>query len=165
MGLASPWTEEVCLFMKANWTKVSRTEMATMINGRFGVYVTRNAVIGKLTRLGLIDKVVDLAAKRTNGSALKQIKARVEKPKAERTAPFRPAKPVEAEPFQAREAHVEPRRIPFMELTEETCKYECTGSNEPRDYLFCGNPTLSGLPYCAGHARLCFMAPGRRARA
>jgi hypothetical protein len=49
-----------------------------------------------------------------------------------------------------------PRHLTLFELTDELCKYECTGQDDPRLFTFCGNPQVVGS-YCAAHARLCFI--------
>jgi hypothetical protein len=59
-------------------------------------------------------------------------------------------------PFVPRVVEVSPRHLTLFEFTDELCKYECTGRDDPRLFKFCGNPQVVGS-YCAARARLCFI--------
>ncbi len=122
--------------------------------------VSRNAIIGKLNRLGL-------ARGRTKV---------VPRPSAPPTGAPRPGRPdiltrrkilraVHAAPPTAGEAtivHVE--RCSLLELAKDKCRWPLSGS-EPSDFLFCGNAVVPSLPYCRAHARLAYRPPTIRAQA
>ena len=132
--------------------------------------VTRNAVIGKMHRLGL-SRPKDMAA------------AHVEQRRAERLA--RPKAPRNWRPrrsrmdistqremltaaFPAPELRAEDIPIyngcgcTLLELGQEKCRWPI---NTPgaEDFCFCGNEPVKGLPYCPGHARMAYRRAGRRA--
>jgi hypothetical protein len=75
-------------------------------------------------------------------------KQKAAKPKAEPS--------IASVPFVTRVVEAPPRHLTLFEFTDELCKYECTGRDDPRPFKFCGNPQVVGS-YCAAHARLCFI--------
>ena len=50
----------------------------------------------------------------------------------------------------------------LLELSEQSCRWPISSPGE-KDFCFCGNPPLKGLPYCTGHSRLAYR-PGSRQR-
>ena len=131
--------------------------------------VTRNAVIGKVHRLGL-----------TTGGRPGRRPAAL----AQRMRAAMPAQPRERRqtrlsrifraiadaapsivPFPtAIEVTVEsPHRCSLMELASGCCRWPLGDPGKP-DFGFCGNDTIAGISYCAGHARIAYRLPsGRRA--
>jgi GcrA cell cycle regulator len=116
--------------------------------------VSRNAVIGKLTRLGL---------RRGPGSAEPRVTA---KPRAAKSGPrqqyqmlqvvYENGQPVGDGPVASA------RPCTLFELSEERCRWPISTPGE-EGICFCGNTPLKGLPYCAGHTRLAYK-PGSGAR-
>jgi GcrA cell cycle regulator len=117
--------------------------------------VTRNAVIGKMNRMGL-SRPRDLL-----GAQLRRA-AKLARPKKERiwkrlTVIAQRKMLHEAFP----EARVEEvpihngRGCTLLELKQGQCRWPI---NDPgaANFCFCGNEAFSGLPYCAGHARLAY---------
>lgn len=53
-----------------------------------------------------------------------------------------------------------PKRGPvrFADLTRRSCRY-VINNGRPETYLFCGEVSAPGLPYCEDHARLCYRIP------
>lgn len=116
---------------------------------------TRNAIIGKVKRLGL--KLVrkrgePLSAKRKaprsvnpfgrKGAAgvVQAAKRRAEKPDAEIAS--------ELPPDQSDHA------IPFMQATSNHCRWPL---NEPtHDMLICGDKPMDGKPYCKRHCKIAY---------
>jgi GcrA cell cycle regulator len=116
--------------------------------------VSRNAVIGKLNRLGL-SRGRAPAARRTE---------RVSPPRPLAIASQRQVlRAVYAEPPPAVEAPVvvSLRRCSLLELTHATCRWPVSGDDAPEIY-FCGNTAVPGMPYCAGHVRMAYRPPARR---
>lgn len=143
--------------------------MAQALYDNFHVRVTRNAVTGKGHRLGLIDErsagqIVNLSKVRQSEAYHQRRKA---KPKpVEKKTVVRLVKSVSEESFEPRIVDTSPLHLTILQLTDETCKYECSGTSEPQHFTFCGRPTFSSTPYCAAHARICFLpANFKRARA
>jgi GcrA cell cycle regulator len=121
--------------------------------------VSRNAVIGKINRLGLSrpkDVIKRPAPRKT--------------PKAAgiwRQAPPRPALVTANETVAVPEpAACEELLIPngrectLLELGAEKCRWPISTPGAP-DFCFCGNEPVKGLPYCLGHARLAYRRPDR----
>jgi len=116
--------------------------------------VSRNAVIGKLTRLGL-----------TRGPGTEP-RATTAKPRAAKSVPrqqyqmlqvvYENGQPVGDGPVASA------RPCTLFELSEERCRWPISTPGE-EGICFCGNTPLKGLPYCAGHTRLAYK-PGSGAR-
>lgn len=127
--------------------------------------VTRNAVIGKLDRLGLSIK--------KNGAADKP--GRTPKtprpPGTERKRAWRALVKAAEEELQRIEGTVEhveevPEAPPataiasLFDLRKRHCKYPI-GDPGTATFCYCGAERVAGLPYCAGHARKTYR-PWRR---
>lgn len=157
MAAAPPtWTEERIALLKQLFER-GRTcrEIAIEIG------LSRNAVIGKIARLKLTgpgsrgpSRRAGSAPRRPAGARQLQIllKQRIE-------ANGEAATPA---------AEVVALEIPqgpgcsLMELGKDTCRWP-VGDLDAAEAKFCGNRPLDGLPYCAGHARIAYRAPSRRA--
>lgn len=114
--------------------------------------VTRNAVIGKLSRLGLNRPKNDngyrrqptprsVPARQSQVRLLRMMHAEME------AAAF--GTPVAEEPVS------DARRCSLLELNAESCRWPL-GRPGADDFAFCGNAPVEGLPYCPGHARLAY---------
>jgi GcrA cell cycle regulator len=117
------------------------------------IAVSRNAVIGKLSRLGL--------TRETSGEA----PARKNAPKARGSAPRLQLRLLQAVYTESQsetgEAPILSEHIcSLLELNEASCRWPINTPGE-KDFGFCGNTPLEGLPYCAGHSRLAYR-PSRR---
>jgi GcrA cell cycle regulator len=116
--------------------------------------VTRNAVIGKINRLGLSGLKPPSAPKpkvpkdrSPRYLALRQI-FRVVRPQGDPAA--EPPPLVDEAPFMTSE-----QRCSLLELSPVNCRWPI---NDPgaANFAFCGLATVPGLPYCTGHARLAY---------
>lgn len=162
------WNDERVELLKKLW---SEGLSASQIAGRLGG-VTRNAVIGKVHRLGLSGRATTSRMKshRPRARAAAAATARRMQQKT-RFAPqgnsivrnlFQP----EAEPFVPA---VEELVIPLKErrtiqtLTECSCRWPI-GDPQAADFHFCGKNKVNGLPYCEFHARRAFQPPQPRRR-
>jgi GcrA cell cycle regulator len=119
--------------------------------------VSRNAVIGKLNRLNL--------TRENNGEA----PSRKNTPKGRRRGSvpqlqYQLLQAVYAEPpSEACEAPISNQHIcSLLELSEARCRWPINSPGE-KDFGFCGNTPLEGLPYCPGHSRIAYR-PGSRQR-
>jgi GcrA cell cycle regulator len=117
--------------------------------------VSRNAVIGKLNRLGLSrgrapaaprPERDDTRMRRLNVVTQRQILRAVYAETPE------PAAAVTV---------ISTHRCSLLELGHGQCRWPLS---DPRaeDFSFCGNGVVSGLSYCAGHARMAYRVPARR---
>ncbi|QIB34441.1 GcrA family cell cycle regulator [Ancylobacter pratisalsi] len=153
------WTDERVELLKKLWSEgLSASQIAAELGG-----VTRNAVIGKVHRLGLSGR-----AKAMTAAAPRQRKPR---PAPASTASARPmvhgntalatATRVMAEP-EPQElpdpvANVIPmaERCTILDLNEFTCRWP-VGDPGKEDFFYCGSRTKIGTTYCAFHARIAY---------
>jgi GcrA cell cycle regulator len=129
--------------------------------------VTRNAVIGKINRLGLS------RPKDVMGRQLEQRRtARLARPKTPGTwRSKRPRLNIFAQhenliaAFPRPPAEVIPiyngRGCTLLELSQGQCRWPISKPGA-EDLCFCGNEPVEGLPYCQGHARLAYRSVGRQ---
>ena len=160
------WTDERVELLKKLW---GEGLSASQIAGRLGG-VSRNAVIGKVHRLGLSGRATTSRmkshrprARAANANAKRVAKARfatVGNPALR--ALYHP----DAEPFVPAAEELE---IPIAErktiqtLTECSCRWPI-GDPQLSDFHFCGKTKVPGLPYCEFHARRAFQPPQPRRR-
>src|SRR5215475_8384945 len=123
--------------------------------------VTRNAVIGKMNRLGLS------RPKDVIGRQLEQRRAaRLARPKTPRT--WRLKSPrlntfAQHEMLTFRRPRPPAEHIPtyngrgctLLELSQGKCRWPISNPGA-QDFYFCGNESVKGLPYCPGHARIAY---------
>jgi GcrA cell cycle regulator len=113
--------------------------------------VTRNAVIGKLHRLGL-------------AGAGPQRPARVRAPRAPRQPRQLKARTRVAALFcepvpEVIEADIPiAQRCTLLELNGENCHWPIGDPASP-EFFFCGGKAPEGSPYCGWHARIAYTAP------
>jgi GcrA cell cycle regulator len=152
------WTTERVELLKRRFEAgLSCREIAADIG------VSRNAVIGKLSRLNL--------TRQKSGDARRPARKDVAKGSRPRTAPraaprlqYQMLLRLYAEPQPA--ADDEPIHnghcCSLLELSEERCRWPISTPGA-EDFCFCGNTPVEGLPYCPGHTRLAYR-PGSRQR-
>ena len=160
------WTDERVELLKRLW---SEGLSASQIAGRLGS-VTRNAVIGKVHRLGLSGRATTSRMKthrprtRMANNAKRPVKPRF----------AQSGNPAVRALYMDVEAYVPPAEeieIPLAErktiqtLTECSCRLPI-GDPQLADFHFCGRTKVPLLPYCEVHARRAFqpVAPRRRDR-
>ena len=165
------WNDERVELLKKLW---SEGLSASQIAARLGS-VTRNAVIGKVHRLGLSGRAT------TSRMKSHRPRARAANPQQQLAQPKRLAKPrfqapgnpalrglypLDAEPFVPT---VEELDIPLKErrtiatLNECNCRWPI-GDPQMADFHFCNRNKVPGLPYCEFHARRAFQPPQPRRR-
>lgn len=165
------WTDERVAKLSKLWADgLSASQIATELGG-----VTRNAVIGKVHRLGLSGRVKS----NTGGGAGKARRKTTTAPRPAgggsgyqrtRTATPRNGGVVKADAgVQVREKPPEDLVVPvskkltLLEITEDTCKWP-TGDPTMPGFSFCGHKTKEDKPYCEFHAKLAFQPPSERRR-
>jgi GcrA cell cycle regulator len=133
--------------------------------------ITRNAVIGKINRLGL-SRPRDVI-----GSQLeRRHAARLARPKAARTWHPKPSRvDIFAQHEMLMAAFPRPqlrdegipiyngRGCTLLELSQMRCRWPIANP-EVEGFCFCGNEPVKGLPYCLGHARIAYRSVVRRQR-
>ena len=123
---------------------------------------TRNAVIGKVHRLGL--PLRGATTLRVTGSRNgKKNAARWRSLIAKRRSPAPVAAPrFSTEPLPPPH-EIDIPRIKTADLEDHHCRWPCGDPREP-DFGFCGKDKILGLPYCEPHARRAFAPPQARNR-
>ena len=177
------WTDERVEALRVMWSEgKSASQIAKELGG-----VTRNAVIGKVHRLGLSNRGSGIEPE---GEALDPV---VERPEPERApeaaapqpaaprpagkeavAPARPKPPGQLVPPPPAPSEIsaealanlaevarKARRLSLMQLTERTCKWP-VGDPATDDFWFCGLPTVPGKPYCETHVAVAFQPMSAR---
>jgi len=158
------WTDDRVDTLRKLWTEgLSASQIAAELGG-----VTRNAVIGKVHRLGLSGRAK--GANQSGGGRRKKPASRASgfaktqktnsaggSKKSEGTsAPTRPAPIVDLpEPT--------PMMLDLLQLTEHTCKYP-VGDPQEETFGFCGAKSRDGDPYCEYHCRLTYQPAADRRR-
>lgn len=156
------WTDERVESLKRMWGEgLSASQIAAELGG-----ITRNAVIGKVHRLGLSGR-----AKSPSAGVPRPRKARahsllrVSRPTIRGNTALAQAYDIEFEPEPELVDNVIPlgQRRTILELTEETCRWPIGDPGSP-EFFFCGGQTVVGLPYCSYHSRVAYQPAGERRR-
>ncbi|HLY00432.1 MAG TPA: GcrA family cell cycle regulator [Roseiarcus sp.] len=165
------WTDEIVEQLKQHWTD---GKSASQIAGLLGNGVTRNAVIGKVHRLGLAGRaktpstaasrprrLAPAPAHRVAGPRLSSVAHRVVRgATALAFAPEALSETVEPE-F---ESVVVPMslKVTIVELKESMCRWPL-GDPASSEFRYCGSPAAT-RPYCAYHAGLAYQPAQERRR-
>jgi GcrA cell cycle regulator len=154
----APWTAERVERLRAY---VATGMTCSQIAAEIGV--TRNAVIGKIHRLGLSTERPAPApagscqqrARRPRLLARRQL-LRLVSPEAPGGACEMACEPVSVDSAQ---------RCSLLELAQGKCRWpigDGGSDSSAADFVFCGNEAAAGFSYCAGHARMAYRLPARR---
>jgi GcrA cell cycle regulator len=160
------WNDERVDLLKKLWSDgLSASQIAAELGG-----VTRNAVIGKVHRLGLSGRA------KTPSSSV---------PRARKPAPRPAVRTVSMPQMRGNVAlahqtqvqvhyHVETRpaqevvvpmsrRVQIMELKEAMCKWPM-GDPTHAEFVFCGADCNFGTPYCTHHSAIAYQPAAERRR-
>lgn len=159
------WTDDRVEQLKKLW---EAGHSASQIAAELG-NVTRNAVIGKVHRLGLSGraKAATSAAPRQRKVRTTQHVIRTARPVARGNTALAHVFEVEAdiEADAVAQNNVVPmsQRLTLLELNDATCRWPL-GDPGAADFAFCGGKTLPGLPYCSYHCRIAYQPVNDRRR-
>ncbi|RYE32612.1 MAG: GcrA cell cycle regulator [Hyphomicrobiales bacterium] len=174
MNEAGAWTEERVELLKKLWSDgLSASQIAAELGS-----VTRNAVIGKVHRLGLSGRAKSAAqpASPRSNAPRKATPARAPSHPMANPAPTRGAHALA--PDLSPEAEIEvattplpsedvvipfSERVTIMDLREYMCRWPMGDPTTP-EFRFCGARSQSGLPYCSHHARIAYQPAADRRR-
>jgi len=154
------WTDDRVDTLKKLWND---GESASAIAHRLGD-VTRNAVIGKVHRLGLAGRPT--ASRKPRGAALSLFPGRAPSRKRRSLARARTAYQSrrvarQNRPLVLPELGPPPNRpVTVQSLTAMSCRWP-VGDPKAPGFHFCGRAKAPACPYCAHHAVLAYQ-PGRR---
>lgn len=155
------WTDERVDSLKKLWAEgLSASQIAAKLGG-----VTRNAVIGKVHRLGLSGRATTSRMKSHRPRRVAPAK-RIAKPRfaAPGNSAVRSLYQPEAEPYQSKfeELEIPMEERKYIQTLEEChCRWPI-GDPQEADFHFCGKSKVEGLPYCEHHARRAFQPPQAR---
>ncbi|MHC2334245.1 GcrA family cell cycle regulator [Bradyrhizobium sp. USDA 4454] len=116
--------------------------------------VSRNAVIGKLSRLNLMRTTPDQRRARRKKAAATPAQRATAKQRLKLLQAFYEPEPCDT-PI------VSSNNCSLFELSEQRCRWPISSPGAD-DFCFCGNPPLGGMPYCSGHYRLAYQAGSRQ---
>ncbi|WP_018389077.1 GcrA family cell cycle regulator [Ancylobacter sp. FA202] len=152
------WTDERVELLKKLWSEgLSASQIAAELGG-----VTRNAVIGKVHRLGLSGRAKAAASpaprpRKPRPTATTQVM----RPMVQGNTALAPVVETVAQPEPEVAADPVAKVIPMgggctiLDLTEFTCRWP-VGDPGKGDFHYCGSRSKTGLPYCAYHARIAY---------
>jgi GcrA cell cycle regulator len=152
------WTDERVELLKKLWADgLSASQIAAELGG-----ITRNAVIGKVHRLGLSGRAKSPSsgvprARKPRSSGL----LRVSRPSMRGNTALAYDCDAEPEP-ELIDIPFEQRKT-LLELTEKTCRWPI-GDPSGGEFYFCGGETATDLPYCIHHAHIAYQPANERRR-
>lgn len=159
-----PWTpEQTEMAIKLFELGISASQAAKRINGAFDDNKSRNSVIGKWHRMGLVRH---MGFKPTDRKPLKA--SSIVKPTSKDFQGPSIAKRVNilreiaaemrrvSEPAPVAEGPA-PRLLPLVDLENGDCRFPI--SEVDGIHLFCALPKQAGSSYCCGHAKLMYVRP------
>jgi GcrA cell cycle regulator len=159
------WNDERVELLKKLWTDgLSASQIASELGG-----ITRNAVIGKVHRLGLSGRAKTPAASvpRPRKPRTASPMMRVSRPAMRGNTALAPVHgyefEVEAEPQIVENIVPIGQRCTLLELNEVKCRWP-VGDPGSTEFFFCGGKTADGLPYCGYHSRLAYQPVNDRRR-
>ena len=170
------WTDERINLLTKLWAEgQSASKIAETLGG-----VTRNAVIGKVHRLGLSNRAdttekSPLTKKRGRPAKVKNSKndTKLDSLSDKATSDNKTTKlnnfdhlenesegvivsTLNAEALaNVAELEKKAKRLSLMDLTERTCKWPI-GDPSTEAFWFCGHPSEQGKPYCSTHISIAF---------
>jgi GcrA cell cycle regulator len=142
-NLRDTWTAERVARLKSG---VNAGLSCAQIANEIGV--SRNAVIGKINRLGLSRGRNPTAPRPRDGVLIRRPKVLTQRLVLK--ALF------ESAPIAGDVVSSEPCSL--LNLTPRKCRWPISGVGSV-DFTFCGNTTVDGMSYCAGHARIAYRGP------
>lgn len=157
--MTAGWTEDRVGALKKLWLE---GQSASQIAKQLGGGVTRNAVIGKVHRLGLSGRAAPSQPAR---ATFRPARPRPAAPAKEFTAPSAPRRIEAAQPRPV--APTPPAPMPdlpgtatVMTLGAHMCKWPI-GDPSSAEFSFCGRRASEGV-YCVEHARVAYQPQVRR---
>lgn len=140
--LGADWTDDRIEQLKSLWTEgLSGSKIAAALGG-----ITRNAVIGKATRLGLTGH----RPQRVKATALKA-------PKISVRSHIPPTPIVEEDPLVLADGN----HATVLTINDRMCRWPI-GDPGDEGFHFCGRGPREGSPYCEAHAEKAYDRAGTK---
>lgn len=142
MSNSDTWTPAAVAHLRAEFAKgVSGALIAESLHAELGILVSRNAIMGKLNRLGIKRGDAPVTLSRT-------------------PRPRKPKNAIDAKIADIREQlSVAPKSEPqfrcvgLLDLTHDMCRYP-HGDPGQEGFGFCGEQTFAGTSWCPFHFRI-----------
>jgi GcrA cell cycle regulator len=129
------WTDERVDQLKSLWTEgLSASQIARALGG-----VTRNAVIGKVHRLGLAGRAAPSRIERPRLPSAPRLNVRLHAPEPV---------VVEEDPIVMEDGNF----ATVLTINNAMCRWPI-GDPSENEFHFCGRKPKTGSPYCEAHAR------------
>ncbi len=162
------WTDERVELLRKLW---SEGLSASQVAAELGAGITRNAVIGKIHRLGLAERAKTVVSSRPR---IPKAPRQAQQQRSTMTVPvthgntalvYAPQTLIIARSRPEEEVVIPmSERVTLMELRESTCRWPIGDPTTP-EFRFCGGPSpVGGGPYCAYHARVAYQPSQERRR-
>jgi len=174
------WTDEKVGLLRQLWLD---GRSASQISAALGQGLTRNAVIGKVHRLGLAGRAKS-SSPTASGSSTPRVAPRRMAPRAatggssgggggssgrvvhgNTVMTVLHQSDVEAQPARVKEDVVVPMslRVTIVELKEAMCRWPLGDPASP-EFRYCGSPAPGSGPYCTHHGKLAYQPVQDRRR-
>ncbi len=141
------WTDERVEQLKSLWTEgLSASQIARALGG-----VTRNAVIGKVHRLGLAGRATPTRSDRPRVPSAPRVSMRAHH------VPEPP--PVEEDPVVLEDGS----HATVLTINDRMCRWPI-GDPSENEFHFCGRKPKAGSPYCEAHARKAYQPQQQQRR-
>lgn len=164
---AVSWTDDRIELLKASHIEgLTALQIAARLGG-----TTRNAVIGKMHRLGMNADMyltegekAEKFARQAKAKELREARKAERKHRARSDSPEKSKRSTLYQMFVTRPADdmaATAKHIPFLDLEPHHCRFPY-GTDAQTGYTFCGHDKIEGSTYCAGHHALCWVPPRQR---
>ena len=149
--VAFTWTPEQSAVLKSLLSAgLAYSEIAKTINEQFGVSFTRNAAIGRATRMGLVCPDKPKAPPKPRKPSQHRMRERYD-PNSRRIMPIFESTGV----IQLRCVEIVPRHLSLIDLEPGDCRY----AYGEGPFTFCAHPKLATSSYCGPHHALVWVKP------
>ncbi|MEL7303003.1 MAG: GcrA family cell cycle regulator [Pseudomonadota bacterium] len=157
------WTDDRVDTLKKLWAEgLSASQIAARLGG-----VSRNAVIGKVHRLGLSGRATTSRSKPSRPRSRIGTIRRPPKPRFQNGNPaLRALYQIEGDGYTAPPEDLDiaiEDRVKLIDLEECSCRWPI-GDPQTAEFGFCNRKKAPGLNYCEVHARRAFQPPQSRKR-
>ncbi len=152
------WTEEQCLTLERMWNEgYSASMSARQMPGR-----TRNAVIGKVDRLGLRARANKYHTTIYRNTPRRKPRIVCEpKPRKERKTQYQNAKRIAQEAIWLPLENSQPVTT-LLARTRKQCAWPLDLPHDIGGHLVCGDPVHPDRVYCTTHCRIAYLPPKQK---
>ena len=153
------WTDERVELLKKLWADgLSASQIAGELGG-----ITRNAVIGKVHRLGLSGRAKSPSSSAPRARKPRSHMMRVQRPMSRGNTALALAYEMDHEPEPELIENIIPlgQRCTLLQLNDDKCHWPIGDPGQP-DFYFCGGKTATSTPYCGFHGRVAYQPPAAR---